>query len=187
VIADPDMDKATRADMQQWTGCIAGALTLGQFEAALADAGLLDLEIRETHRVHEHAASAIVRARKPRRPGSVRRRGHLRGAVSIVFHLPSSVHYSPERHVWARPDEDGFVTIGVAAPLREVLWHAPDVEFWAVDRVEVGSPLATAQARHGRRIAIGSPVAGTLVEVNELLEVAPQALSRPSAFAGVLL
>ncbi len=27
VIADPDMDEATRADMAQWTGCIAGALT----------------------------------------------------------------------------------------------------------------------------------------------------------------
>jgi arsenite methyltransferase len=66
VIADPDMDAATRADMQQWTGCVAGALTRGQFEAALADAGLVDLEIRETHRVHEHAGSAIVRARKPR-------------------------------------------------------------------------------------------------------------------------
>jgi len=66
VIADPDMDAATRADMRQWTGCIAGALTRGQFEAALADAGLVDLEIRETHRVHEHAGSAIVRARKPR-------------------------------------------------------------------------------------------------------------------------
>jgi arsenite methyltransferase len=65
VIADPDMDRATRADMEQWTGCIAGALTRGQFEAALADAGLVDLEIRATHRVHEHASSAIVRARKP--------------------------------------------------------------------------------------------------------------------------
>src|SRR5215217_2300692 len=65
VIADPDMDAATRADMQQWTGCIAGALTRGQFEAALADAGLVDLEVTETHRVHEHASSAIVRARKP--------------------------------------------------------------------------------------------------------------------------
>src|SRR5215212_8176700 len=65
VIADDDMDAATRSDMQQWTGCVAGALTRGQFEAALADAGLVDLEINETHRVHEHAASAIVRARKP--------------------------------------------------------------------------------------------------------------------------
>ena len=65
VIADPDMDEATRADMQEWTGCIAGALTRGEFEQALADAGLTDIEIRDTHRVHEHASSAIVRARKP--------------------------------------------------------------------------------------------------------------------------
>jgi SAM-dependent methyltransferase len=65
VIADPDMDRATRQDMQQWTGCVAGALTRGQFEAMLADEGLVDIEIRETHRVHEHASSAIVRARKP--------------------------------------------------------------------------------------------------------------------------
>jgi arsenite methyltransferase len=67
VIADPDMDDATRADMQQWTGCIAGALTRAEFEAALTAAGLEDVEISETHRVHEHATSAIVRARKPER------------------------------------------------------------------------------------------------------------------------
>ena len=66
VIADPDMDEATRADMQQWTGCIAGALTREEFEQGLTDAGLTDVEIRETHRVHQHASSAIVRARKPR-------------------------------------------------------------------------------------------------------------------------
>jgi len=65
VIADAGMDAATRADMQQWTGCIAGALTQAEFRAALADAGLVDVEIRPTHRVHEHAGSAIVRARKP--------------------------------------------------------------------------------------------------------------------------
>jgi SAM-dependent methyltransferase len=65
VIADPDMDGATRADMAQWTGCIAGALTRDEFEQALAAAGLVEVEIRETHRVHEQAASAIVRARKP--------------------------------------------------------------------------------------------------------------------------
>ena len=65
VVADPDMDEATRRDMQQWTGCIAGALTRDEFEQALTAAGLSDVEIRETHRVHPHATSAIVRARKP--------------------------------------------------------------------------------------------------------------------------
>jgi ubiquinone/menaquinone biosynthesis C-methylase UbiE len=65
VVADPDMDDATRADMQQWTGCIAGALTESEFRSALRDVGLVDVEIRPTHRVHAHAASAIVRARRP--------------------------------------------------------------------------------------------------------------------------
>jgi len=65
VIADEDMDEATRADMRQFTGCIAGALTRREFEGALAAAGLEEVEIVETHRVHEHAGSAIVRARKP--------------------------------------------------------------------------------------------------------------------------
>jgi arsenite methyltransferase len=65
VIADPEMDEATRTDMQQWTGCVAGALTEREFTEALAAAGLTDIEIRPTHRVHTYAASAIVRARKP--------------------------------------------------------------------------------------------------------------------------
>ena len=65
VIADPGMDEATRADMQQWTGCIAGALTRAEFEEALEAAGFERIEIHETHRVHEHATSAIVRAHMP--------------------------------------------------------------------------------------------------------------------------
>jgi arsenite methyltransferase len=65
VIADAGMDEATRADMAQWTGCIAGALTREEFEQALTDAGMTGIEINETHRVHEQAASAIIRAIKP--------------------------------------------------------------------------------------------------------------------------
>ncbi len=64
VIADPDMDEATRQDMQQWTGCIAGALTEAQFRSGLEQAGFTEIEIRETHRVHDSAVSAIVRARR---------------------------------------------------------------------------------------------------------------------------
>jgi arsenite methyltransferase len=65
VIADPDMDAATRADMAAYTGCIAGALTHDEYTAHLTDAGLTEIEITETHRVHPHAGSAIVRASKP--------------------------------------------------------------------------------------------------------------------------
>jgi SAM-dependent methyltransferase len=63
VVADEGMDQATRRDMEQWTGCIAGALTREEFVAGLEAAGFTDIEIVETHRVHEQAASAIVRAR----------------------------------------------------------------------------------------------------------------------------
>ena len=40
VIADPDMDEMTKRDMQQWTGCIAGALTREEFEAQPCSRGL---------------------------------------------------------------------------------------------------------------------------------------------------
>ncbi len=65
VVADPDMDDTTRADMAAWTGCIAGALTVPDYRSALARAGFTEITITESHRVHAHAASAIIRARKP--------------------------------------------------------------------------------------------------------------------------
>jgi len=71
VIADETMDDVTRADMQAFTGCIAGALTRAEFEQILADAGFGEIEIQETHRVHESAAAAIIRARKPAVPPAV--------------------------------------------------------------------------------------------------------------------
>jgi len=65
VIADPDMDDATRQGVEQWTGCVAGALTRNDYTHLLETAGLTDVEIIESHRVHPHASSAIVRAHKP--------------------------------------------------------------------------------------------------------------------------
>jgi arsenite methyltransferase len=64
VIADSDMDEATRSDTDQWTGCIAGALTREDYARLLRVAGFDSVEVIESHRVHEHAASAIVRAIK---------------------------------------------------------------------------------------------------------------------------
>ena len=64
VIADQDMDNATRTDMQEWTGCVAGALTLQEYEAILPAVGFDDVEIVTTHRVHQHAVAAVVRARR---------------------------------------------------------------------------------------------------------------------------
>jgi arsenite methyltransferase len=62
IVADSEMDANTREDMAKWAGCIAGALTRDDFERELVEAGFTDIEITETHRVHERAGSAIVRA-----------------------------------------------------------------------------------------------------------------------------
>ena len=68
VIADPDMDEATRADMAAVDRLHRRrADPRASSSARSPTPASIDVEIRETHRVHEHAASAIVRARKPRR------------------------------------------------------------------------------------------------------------------------
>jgi arsenite methyltransferase len=64
VVADRDIPDEIRQDPTQWAGCIGGALTREEYEAHLEAAGLNAVEIRETHRVHAHAGSAIIRARK---------------------------------------------------------------------------------------------------------------------------
>jgi hypothetical protein len=40
-------------------------LTETEFRTALERAGLGEIEITVTHRVHQHAAWAVIRARKP--------------------------------------------------------------------------------------------------------------------------
>jgi SAM-dependent methyltransferase len=65
IVADAGIDEATRTDMEQWAGCLAGALTEAEYRSALISAGIAEVEVIETHRVHEHAFSAVVRACKP--------------------------------------------------------------------------------------------------------------------------
>ena len=65
IVADPGVDEETRRDMAQWTGCIAGALTEEDFRRELEAAGFDGIEIREAHRVHDQAGSAIIRATMP--------------------------------------------------------------------------------------------------------------------------
>jgi arsenite methyltransferase len=84
VIADEDMDEATKADMRQWTGCIAGALTGAEFTQALSTAGFTNIEIRPTHRVHIHAQAAIIRAStEPVETNPLKRKEHSMSTVEI--------------------------------------------------------------------------------------------------------
>lgn len=67
VVADADIDEATRDDIAARIGCIAGALTAAEFRQSLQAAGVEGVDIDVTHRVHGHAAAATIRARKPSR------------------------------------------------------------------------------------------------------------------------
>jgi glycine cleavage system H protein len=98
-----------------------------------------------------------------------------RAGASARFALPSDRHYLAARHVWAQM-QDGVATVGVTAPLGEMLWFTPEVRFWAVERVDSGQTLATVQGRSGRTVVIGSPVSGSVVALNRLLARAPHAL-----------
>jgi SAM-dependent methyltransferase len=66
VVADNHLTPQQRGERGAWVGCIAGALTVAEYEQGLTGAGFVDVEITPTHEVADGMHSAIVRARKPR-------------------------------------------------------------------------------------------------------------------------
>ena len=64
VVASDDLTVDDRAQRGSYTGCIAGALSFGEYRAALAAAGFVRIEVVPTHDVADGMHSAIVRAVK---------------------------------------------------------------------------------------------------------------------------
>jgi arsenite methyltransferase len=65
VVAENHLTAQERGERGEWVGCIAGALSMAEYERGLVDAGFVDVEISPTHEVAAGMHSAIVRARKP--------------------------------------------------------------------------------------------------------------------------
>jgi len=65
VVADDSLAPAERAERGSYAGCIAGALSFGEYRAGLAAAGLTDIAIEPTHAVSDGLYAAIIRATKP--------------------------------------------------------------------------------------------------------------------------
>ena len=65
VVAEDRLSAEERTERGSWVGCIAGALSQGEYEAALEAAGFEDVSVRFTHAVADGMHSAIVKARKP--------------------------------------------------------------------------------------------------------------------------
>ncbi len=69
IVADDGLTPAERAERGTYVGCIAGALTTGEYEDGLRAAGLTGISITRTHAVVEGMSSAIIRAAKPTTAG----------------------------------------------------------------------------------------------------------------------
>jgi SAM-dependent methyltransferase len=65
IVADDGLTPAERAERGSYVGCIAGALTTGEYEEGLRSAGLTEIAIARTHEVVQGMSSAIIRAVKP--------------------------------------------------------------------------------------------------------------------------
>jgi hypothetical protein len=65
VVAEDRLSPADRAERGAWVGCIAGALSKGEYEAGLAAVGFVGVSVAFTHQVGEGRHSAIIKAIKP--------------------------------------------------------------------------------------------------------------------------
>jgi ubiquinone/menaquinone biosynthesis C-methylase UbiE len=65
VVAENHLSQDQRAERGSYVGCIAGALSIAEYETELAAAGFTDVSVQLTHEVAEQMHGAIVKAVKP--------------------------------------------------------------------------------------------------------------------------
>ena len=70
VVAEDQLSPEDRAERGSYVGCIAGALSKGEYEAGLAAAGFAAVSVRFTHQVGDGLHSAIIAATKPLDPAN---------------------------------------------------------------------------------------------------------------------
>ena len=64
IVAEDHLSPGERAERGSYCGCIAGALSKGEYETGLEAAGFEDVSVTFTHAVADGMHSAIVRARR---------------------------------------------------------------------------------------------------------------------------
>ena len=68
VVAEHRLSPEERAERGSYVGCIAGALSKGEYEAGLEAAGLVQISVEFTHEVADGMHGAIVKAVKTDEP-----------------------------------------------------------------------------------------------------------------------
>ncbi len=97
--------------------------------------------------------------------------------------IPEDLRYA-ENHEWARLEDDGSVRVGISDYAQDALG---DIVY--VDLPEVGTAVEAGDAfgeiESTKSVAeIYAPVAGTITEVNEALDAAPDAINHLPYEAG---
>jgi arsenite methyltransferase len=65
IVAEDSLTADERVERGSYVGCIAGALSFGEFESGLRTAGMTDVSLTTTHAVTAGMYSVIVKATKP--------------------------------------------------------------------------------------------------------------------------
>ncbi|HKZ25860.1 MAG TPA: arsenite S-adenosylmethyltransferase, partial [Acidimicrobiia bacterium] len=65
IVAGDHLSSADRAERGDWVGCIAGALSVTEYQNGLRQAGFVDASLTPTHTVADGLDSMIIRAVKP--------------------------------------------------------------------------------------------------------------------------
>jgi arsenite methyltransferase len=65
VVAEDRLDASQRAERGSYVGCVAGALSQGEYETLLRDAGFERISVTFTHQVGDGMHGAIVKAVRP--------------------------------------------------------------------------------------------------------------------------
>jgi SAM-dependent methyltransferase len=65
IVADDSLTVDERAERGSWVGCIAGALSYGEYEDLLGAAGFVDVTLTTSHQATDGMDSVIIKARKP--------------------------------------------------------------------------------------------------------------------------
>jgi SAM-dependent methyltransferase len=78
IVADDSLTPEKRAELGSYAGCIAGALSFGEYRDGLAAAGMSDVAITVSHEIGGGMFSALVKATKPASGAAT----HASGAAS---------------------------------------------------------------------------------------------------------
>lgn len=98
--------------------------------------------------------------------------------------IPEDRYYWPEKHIWAAPNDDGSVTVGVT----DVAQHLAKSIISALPKgagrsTKKGRSLGTIES--GKWVGpVTSPLSGEIVEVNPLLSGQPGVINRDPYGAG---